>query len=402
MPKPHLADVIDVRRWLADDRDHSLADRLQRDRAIGREIVEKQDIERISAWWQRVGPEGDESVGHRVMALSRLAVVVLLAAGVALGVAVGSVAFGYEGDYPVNLLALLGVLVGIPLLLLVLTLVLLMPVRLPGLSAVRDAVSAVNPGRWVGAWLDRHTDMRLYAGFSSSESDFSRWQLVVFSQWIAVGYFVGILVIGWLLVAVTDLAFGWSTTLNMEAATVHRWLSWAAIPWQSWLPIAVPDAALVEASRFYRLDTVAVPLELAAQLGQWWPFVLMMILVYGLLPRCALLLVGRWRLGMATRSLLCDDPEVLALLDRLAAPGVDFIQQAEIAGQPLTKSVPAPLERGLDEQTGIVLWNEALAEGTAQAWLSANLGTGGGPVVTVGIWQSDTDIRARLRAVPPD
>ena len=135
------------------------------------------------------------------------------------GVGVGSVAFAYDGSHPVNLLALLGVLVGMPLCLLLLTLVFLLPVRIPGLASVREAVSVLNPGRWAGAWLDRFSGLTLYGGFSDGQSGFARWQLVVFSQWLACGFFVGVLSVGWMLVAVTDLAFGWSTTLRVAVGS---------------------------------------------------------------------------------------------------------------------------------------------------------------------------------------
>jgi hypothetical protein len=103
---------------------------------------------------------------------------------------------------------------------------------------------------------------------------------------------------------------------------------------------------------------------------------------------------------VATRSLLCDDPEVMALLDRLATPSIDFIQQIEVASEPLMQSAPAPAEHGMDGKTGIVLWNESLTESSAQDWLTANLGAGGGPVVSIGVWQSDSAIRASLCEIP--
>ena len=43
---------------------------------------------------------------------------------------------------------------GLPFLLLLLTLVYLLPGRVPGFGAFREAIAVVNPGRWAGAWLD--------------------------------------------------------------------------------------------------------------------------------------------------------------------------------------------------------------------------------------------------------
>ena len=40
----------------------------------------------------------------------------------------------------------------------------------------------------------------------------------------------------------------------------------------------------------------------AAALGAWWPFVLMTVLVWGLLPRILLLLFGAWRRRLAATA----------------------------------------------------------------------------------------------------
>ena len=153
---------------------------------------------------------------------------------------------------------------------------------------------------------------------------------------------------GLILVAVTDLAFGWSSTLTLDADAVHRAFAFLALPWASWLPGAVPDADLVAASRYFRLETVQIGGEEAAALGTWWPFVLMTILFWGLLPRLLLLGVGQWRLGGAMRSMLVRHPEVVALLDRLAPPRVDFgpEQQAEQLPEGADASAPARIQLG--------------------------------------------------------
>ena len=70
----------------------------------------------------------------------------------------------------------------------------------------------------------------------------------------------------------------------------------------------------MEVSRYYRLETDLVSEARAVELGGWWPFVLMCVLTYGLAPRLVLLAFGSWRLSFATRAMIRQDPEVLALL----------------------------------------------------------------------------------------
>ncbi len=400
-----LGRAVDIRRWLQADRQTPHLDRLERDRNIGRTLpVAATSDERVLAWWSQISPVDAISSGSRLERLRRLATTVLLIVGVLLGTSLAGVAFGYEGDYPVNLFALLGVLVGVPLLLLLFTL-LLLPGRLPGISGVQDVLAGMNVGRWVGAWLDRYAQTDLFSAFPGGRKTnaFARWQLVVFSQWLAIGFFVGVLTVAWLLVAFTDLAFGWSTTLQIDPASVHGWVAKLAMPWSGWLPVATPDSVLVEASRFYRLEEGGMPAARAAQLGEWWPFVLMTVLTYGLLPRLMLVGVALWRLDVASRLLLQDDPEVTALIDRLTLPAVDYLGELEDTSDTTEGALSAPpstAARGVaNDATVLVIWNDALAQSDANAWLAERFGVGGKQVLSMGVLQGSVSHRDQFEQI---
>ncbi len=397
-----LAEVVDIRRWLHHDRRTPYPQRLERDRQIGRVLQARPPLRRVLGWWDQVRGTGtQEPFGERVAAGRWLAGMALGLLGVVLGAGVVAVALGYEGRYPVNLFTLLGVVVALPLLMLLLTL-LLLPGRLPGLRSLQTVIAGMNPGRWVGAWLDRFLGADLFApGLlrGGSSSAFSRWQLVVFSQWLALGFFTGALVVALLLVTFTDLAFGWSTTLNVDASLVQRAVAMLAAPWAGWLPQAAPDAALVEASRFFRLEEGGMPQARAARLGGWWPFVLMTMLVYGALPRLLLLVVAVWRLRRATEALLLDDPEVSALLDRMEAPlvalgGDTEEEQLEIQRQGL----PPPREPVSARGLVLLVWNAAAEVAVADRWLADNLGARASAHAEVGILQPEETRRGALAA----
>jgi hypothetical protein len=392
-----LGTALDIKRWLHHDRDTPFAERLQRDRAIGERMTARSPDARVLAWWSALSKDDSLAIGERVEALRGFATVGLFTLGLVMGAGLAGVAFGYRGQYPVNLFALLGVLVGIPLVLLLATL-LLLPVRLPRFGR---AMSGLNLGRWVGVWLDRVSDVELFAAFpgSGKPAPFARWQLLVFTQWLTVGYFVGVIGIAWLLVIFTDLAFGWSTTLELDSTTVHGWFAGLAVPWSAWLGVAVSDPALVEASRFFRLEEGGMPIERVEQLGNWWPFVLMVILVYGFLPRVMLLGVGTWRLRVAIGNLLRDDAEVTALLDRLSAPNASF---DVVSGSSATLdedgfSAPGTLAPG--ESTGVLIWNDALSTDAGSKWIAGRLGVANTQTVRVNIMQSMDEQRSELVAM---
>ncbi len=124
------------------------------------------------------------------------------------------------------------------------------------------------------------------------------------------------------MVVVQDLAFGWSTTLEAAATGYHQLLVAVSTPWHWFWPDAVPDLALVEATRFYRSGAAANTLN-PERWGQWWPFVVMLWTTWVLLPRlilsvCAALLIQR-----KARRLLASHPAMHALQYRMETPTLD-------------------------------------------------------------------------------
>lgn len=122
------------------------------------------------------------------------------------------------------------------------------------------------------------------------------------SFWLLTG--LGMLLGYWLLLLFTDLAFGWSSTLIDDRQTLVSLTRFVAAPWQWLWPAAVPDAALIEATRYLRI----APGGDAAQAGNWWPFLMASLLCYNLLPR---LLLRGW-LALRLRRLRHHDLSVRA------------------------------------------------------------------------------------------
>ncbi|SFR48739.1 Protein of unknown function [Marinobacter gudaonensis] len=117
------------------------------------------------------------------------------------------------------------------------------------------------------------------------------------------------------LVVIQDLAFGWSTTLDTAATGYHRLIRAIAAPW-AWLwPAAVPDLALVEATRFFRAgEGNGIQPGLW---GQWWPFVTMLWSAWVVLPRLLLWLLMSRQLQRRARDLLTSHPAMHALRYRM-------------------------------------------------------------------------------------
>jgi hypothetical protein len=121
------------------------------------------------------------------------------------------------------------------------------------------------------------------------------------------------------MVLVQDLAFGWSTTIETSADAYHGLIHAVALPW-AWLwPVASPELALVEATRFYRVGLGAD--DIAPSLwGQWWPFIAMLWTTYVLLVRIFLYLISRIVVQGKARRLLAKHPAMQALSYRMETP----------------------------------------------------------------------------------
>lgn len=201
------------------------------------------------------------------------------------------------------------------------------------------------------------------------------------SQRFGLAFSSGALLATLTLVVFTDLAFGWSTTLDVDAASVHRLTrAWAA-PW-AWLwPEAAPSFDLVETTRHFRVASNEPHVHFIDPIryGGWWPFLVASILVYGVLPRGLLLAWASWRTGEECGRAVALTPGVDRLLERLTTPLVE------------SRAVEAEGEIGRAASVGVP--SVGLAE-----WLGAN---GEGELLAIAWAESLTD-HALIDRLGPD
>ncbi len=177
----------------------------------------------------------------------------------------------------VNLLAVLSLLVGLPVLTLLLTLL-----------ALLRKQSWIPPAGWQhlpllpATWKAQLRQYRLQGG--------SFWWLLLSGQWLMLGLSLGTVLALWLLLLFTDLHFVWRSTL-LTAQDLEPWLRLLAWPWSFW-EAAQPSLDLLEQTQGNRL---ALP-DAQAPFSRWWTFVLAAQFFYVVLPRFLLLLHAAWRL----------------------------------------------------------------------------------------------------------
>lgn len=367
-----------------------LAGRLPAERALRARVAE--------AWLDATRPHGGEGrPGARIAGALRLAgwIVAIVAAIVGAGAA--SAALAYDGKTPVNVSWFIAVLV---LFQIVLLLVLLWAAWKANAGPLGWLATTLAHSRWLGghAVLAGAVGARL-----SLHGALERWHVFSLAQGAAAAFNLGALTVTLALVTFTDLAFSWSSTLDLGAAEMHRLCAWIAAPW-AWLwADAVPSLELVRQSQWVRMPGGFVGggslADAVRSSARWWSFLVVALAVWGLLPRVLAFAFGRWRVRQATRALGFDDHRCQALFQRLLPA------QAAWAG-------PSPDEVGADERLAQAPHGEARpAAALTDAWLLCwgRLGAqrealsrtfGAAPTIAVGgaDLAADDAARATLRA----
>ena len=132
----------------------------------------------------------------------------------------------------------------------------------------------------------------------------SNWIVIKRSQLIAWFFSFGLLLALLGIVATKDLAFAWSTTLQVTPEEFHHFLTTLAFAWRDWLPSAVPSLSLIEHSQYFRLGDKLNQemIANASQLGDWWKFLAMATLFYALLLRFCMYVLSSFGLKRAIKK----------------------------------------------------------------------------------------------------
>ncbi|CAA6807231.1 MAG: Unknown protein [uncultured Sulfurovum sp.] len=204
---------------------------------------------------------------------------ILLIAGFITGFALLS----YSGKEPVNVIYLLLVMVGLPLLSMGLSILSLLTGNLG--ATLLNHLSPLY-------YLEKVINFFPFAkkiDFSTLpfSTTLSKWiflqRLQLFSFLFALGLFFSLV----LTVISKDIAFAWSSTLEIDPIAFQGTLAMLAMPWQGFFPSAVPSVELVEVSHYFRLgEKLDVNMvQNADKLGAWWKFLAMATLTYAVFLR---------------------------------------------------------------------------------------------------------------------
>jgi len=175
------------------------------------------------------------------------------------------------------------------------------------------------------------------------------WPVFIVLSLGALGFSTGALGGTFFRIMVTDMAFGWQSTLLTSGESVHRLVTWMALPWSWAMPdLFVPSLEQIEGSRIVLKEGIV---GLASEhLAAWWPFLCMGLLVYALIPRIVLVGFARAARTLALDRFDLSRPGYQRLLMRMRTPrmGMDIKETGGSRAKfraPLPRPEPAPVKQ---------------------------------------------------------
>ena len=354
-----------------------------KDREIGIECEKQRfsDYESLSYWLDHQSSNAIDTPGLRLFHALRMLSLGSLILGLLTGWGVTQALLAYDGSEPVNIIHTFVVLILSQLFLLGVGLLMFIPVFRTSLSSW---LLMINPGYWslrMMQALDRnhvssdHKKSHTHKRFSSLIVHHSTLGLPVafrLTQLFAVAFNLSAISCLSYLAVSSDLAFGWSTTINFDPNGLHQWIKVISAPWAGGFPDASPSLRLVEVSQYFRLENLNPPNVAIAQeshalyIGQWWQFLLASIIFYGFLPRLITLIWSNWKLKHCLVREIQSDPSIRELLIRLKQPLIETKGQSKDDLKSVSVRIPKfDLLKFDIESFACIRWSEAKLDTTA-------------------------------------
>ena len=348
--------LVNILSWLDSDSITDWQTKLARDRGIliaANCPTEQSPLGQVLTWWEAIKTEGEHNaIGAQVQQFFFLSNVVTGIAGSAAGAGVAAAVLFYDGGAPINVFWAFLWLVALPLATLLLSLF------IPW-SKSTGLLRELNVARLLQSFLAmiRKSNPGHFITPLSSFDSFIRWRLASASQLFGLTFAIAALIVLLIKVTLSDLAFAWGSSLQINNEFVAHVTTILSAPWSHIAPQAVPDAALIDSSRYFRLGD-SDDVELAKVLTRWWPFLAMSIVTYGVLLRTILLILASLQARGRLRRDFIEQPEVAALIARLNTPVLDV--DAGYSQQPSRETVAVAKSSPLNiSPAALVSWQRA-------------------------------------------
>jgi len=235
-----------------------------------------------------------------------------------IGIFSGITLLSYNGHAPVNVVYFIAMVIFLPLVTMTLTLFSMLKAH-----KTQSVLVHLSPAYWLEKLLSfLPSKVRKNVDSIKINPLLTNWIVIKRSQFVALFFSLGLLLSLLAIVATKDIAFAWSTTLDITPEAFHHFLEALSIPWKTWLPSAVPSLELIEQSQYFRLgDRLSEEMVLhASKLGEWWKFLAMSTLFYAIILRFMMYLLSLFGLRSALKKSFLTLDGVQTLLSDMNEP----------------------------------------------------------------------------------
>jgi len=347
---PALSDLYHLAEQLELDQSVPVPVARQRDHAIAANCVHTDDIGRLQCWLASMAGQRGEGARPNIQGKPWLSE----ASAAALG-RVLALFFGFSSMAAFLLTSGRG-LVNVFLFLLLFVLVQVLLCLVAAWVMARTVTGAaplvlpVNPAHWLVA---RALPDRRYLREAQSVL---RLIFLRYGQELGAIFTLGAVAAFFVVLALSDFTFVWGSTFQLSDSLMEELTAWIALPWSSWLPQATVSGDLIFASRFHPAVTALSPANIEDMRG-WWPFLIMAMVTYGLLPRLVLWLLSKVFYGRQIRAAFLRLPGSERVLSRMKTPLV----KTQGEGAVDDRHEPACAPRVIDRRLLLLNWANALA-----------------------------------------
>jgi len=235
-----------------------------------------------------------------------------------LGLFSGVGLLSYSGHEPVNVIYFMAMVILLPLVTMTLTLF--------SMLRANDSQSLlvhISPAYWMEKML-RFLPENAQNTLQELKINplLANWLTIKRSQLLALTFSLGLLMALLGMVITKDIAFAWSTTLQVSPEEFYTLLYTLAFAWRDIFPWAVPSAELIEQSQYFRLgEKLDIQMiQNASKLGEWWKFLAFATLFYAIVLRLGMWILSSFGFKKALKRSFLNLEGVNTLLREMNEP----------------------------------------------------------------------------------
>ena len=339
-------DLVDLEFFSQADRSTAPTDLQRRDRQIFLKSSTSNSPQKgpapqsLLALWLKsrrtVYSESEPSPGTLFASTLTVLQILLIIVGICSGVSAGIAFFSYSGTTPVNVLHFLVFFVASQVLLLLA----FAAGSLMRLFAPHDAHLPIiarllvefvqkklnKTATRIASQVGAQEKQQIMAVFGQSRGIFAlheqlfSWLFIRIVQLLSLFFNLALLTTSLLKITISDLAFGWQSTLQISAEQLYNLVHTLALPW-SWLfPAGIGHPTLEQIAGSHIVLKDGLHLLSTTNLVSWWPFLLLCLICYGLIPRCALFIFCFLQEEKLKSRHMMRSPAVTQIVRRMQTP----------------------------------------------------------------------------------